>query len=163
MESYEVLREVFQQVSPKAIASELSVSLSLVYKWAEKPQLEGGGHRNPLDRVVQLMDLCPDDAVLEWLCQRNGGCFVPNPNSPKQQDMEVLPATHEIIQQFSGLLRMISTAAVDNTITAQEAAEIRDSWDQLKSYTEGFVRCCEQGDFNELKQIPSFSHAQHRR
>lgn len=157
MESYEVLRQVFQQVSPKAIAAELSVSLSLVYKWAEKPQHEGAGHRNPLDRVVQLMDLCPDDAVLEWLCQRNGGCFVPNPSSPQQQEMEVLPATHEIIQQFSGLLRMISTAAADNSITTEEATKIRDSWDRLKSYAEGFVRCCEQGDFDQLKQIPRFS------
>ena len=30
MESYEVLRKMFEQVSPKAIAAELGLSLSLV-------------------------------------------------------------------------------------------------------------------------------------
>jgi len=35
-----------------------------------------------------------------------------------------------------------------------EAREIRECWDKLKSYAEGFVRCCERGDFEQMLQIP---------
>lgn len=34
MESYEIFKEAFKRSSPKAVASELGVSLSLVYEWA---------------------------------------------------------------------------------------------------------------------------------
>jgi hypothetical protein len=26
-------------------------------------------------------------------------------------------------------------------------------WDELKRYTEGFVKCCEEGDFANLKSL----------
>ncbi|TAE91882.1 MAG: helix-turn-helix domain-containing protein [Verrucomicrobia bacterium] len=154
MESHEVLRKVFEQVSPKAIAAEMGVSLSLVYKWAEKPMEDGASSRNPLERVATLMALSQEPAVIEWLCQQAGGCFVRNPESSCKQGFEVLPATHEIISQFSRMLQMISLAALDNSINKQEAAEIRDSWDKLKSYAEGFVRCCEEGDFDQMRRLP---------
>lgn len=154
MESHVVLRKVFEQVSPKAIAAEMGVSLSLVYKWAEKPMQDGTSGRNPLERVATLMALSQEPTIIEWLCQQAGGCFVRNPESSCQQGFEVLPATHEIISQFSRMLQMISLAALDNSINKQEAAEIRDSWDKLKSYAEGFVRCCEEGDFDQMRRLP---------
>jgi hypothetical protein len=154
MESHDVLRKVFEQVSPKAIAAEMSISLSLVYKWAEKPTTDGGGSRNPLERVATLMALSQDPSIIEWLCQQAGGCFVRNPESSCKSGFEVLPATHEIISQFSQMLQMISLAALDNSISQKEASEIRDSWDKLKSYAEGFVRCCEEGDFDQMRRLP---------
>jgi len=59
----------------------------------------------------------------------------------------VLTATQEIIGQFSGLLNRISLAADDHSVTEQEAEHIRECWDALKSYAEGFVRSCESGDY----------------
>lgn len=162
MESHEVLRKVFEKVSPKAIAAELGISLSLVYKWAEKPSVDGTGSRNPLDRIATLMELSQDESIVEWLCQQAGGCFLRNPDSSCKQGFEVLPATHEIISQFSQMLSMISAAALDNSISSKEASEIRDSWDKLKSYAEGFVRCCEEGDFNQLRRIPKPSEGPRR-
>jgi transposase len=162
MESHEVLRKVFEKVSPKAIAAELGISLSLVYKWAEKPSADGSGSRNPLDRIAALMELSQDEAIVEWLCQQAGGCFLRNPDSSCKQGFEVLPATHEIISQFSQMLSMISAAALDNSISSKEASEIRDSWDKLKSYAEGFVRCCEEGDFDQLRRIPKPSEGPKR-
>ena len=57
MESHEVLKEAFDSptTSPKEIAAELGVSLSLVYKWAQPPEGQGSGSRNPLDRVDELV------------------------------------------------------------------------------------------------------------
>ena len=38
MQSHELLREVFQRCSPKQVAAELGLSLSMIYKWAEPPE-----------------------------------------------------------------------------------------------------------------------------
>ena len=42
-------------------------------------------------------------------------------------------------------------AADDNQITPAEAKEIRARWEELKTVTEGFVACCEQGNFSHLR------------
>jgi hypothetical protein len=66
MESHEVLKEAFDSptASPKEIASELGVSLSLVYKWAQPPEGQGSGSRNPLDRVDELVKATGSTALL---------------------------------------------------------------------------------------------------
>ena len=43
MKSHELLREVIEKCSPKQMAADLGVSLSLVYKWAEPPEEQGAG------------------------------------------------------------------------------------------------------------------------
>jgi hypothetical protein len=154
MESHEVLRNAFAKTSPKAVASDLGISLSLVYKWAEKQSEDGSGSRNPLDRLMKIIELSGDLRIVEWLCQQTGGYFVRNPKSSCQQGFQVLPATNEIVGQFSALLQQISIAALDHSISKKEAKEIRECWDKLKSYAEGFVRCCEEGDYDQLMQIP---------
>lgn len=152
MKSHEVLKEAFTKCSPKVIASELGVSLSLVYKWAQAHTESGSGSRNPLDRVLEIQSQAGDHSLVEWLCEQSGGYFVRNPESHCEQGYEVLPATNEIVGQFSSMLTRISQAAIDNSITSDEAAEIRQCWDKLKSYAEGFVRCCEEGDFELMQE-----------
>ncbi len=153
MESHEVLKEAFESptTSPKEIASEMGVSLSLVYKWAQANNDSGSGSKNPMDRVDQLVKLTRHTPIIDWLCQENGGYFVRNPESSCDKGYEVVPATHTIVQQFASLLNVVSQAAEDNTITPDESAEIRVMWDKLKSYCEGFVRCCEEGDFEQIQ------------
>jgi hypothetical protein len=75
-----------------------------------------------------------------------------NPKSTCEKGFEVVPATSSIVQQFAGLLDVVSRAAQDNNIDAQESDEIRIVWDKLKSYCEGFVRCCEEGDFEQIQK-----------
>lgn len=154
MESHEVLRRAFKRTSPKAIAAELGVSLSLVYKWAEQPTEFGAGSKNPLDRLQQIIELSGDTGIVEWLCRQQGGHFVKDPDVSARKFDEVVPATQQIIGHFSELLTEISTAAVDQSVTNGEAKDIREVWDRLKSYAEGFVRSCENGDFREMKQAP---------
>lgn len=150
MESHEVLKRALRKTTPKAVAADLGVSLSLVYKWAEKPNEAGSGSYNPLDRLLQIIDLSGDTGIVEWLCRQQNGHFVKDPDVSAHQITHVLPATQEIIGQFSDLLNQISDAAEDLSVTKAEAVEIRQCWDKLKSYAEGFVRACENGDFKTM-------------
>jgi transposase len=162
MESNEVLRRALRKTSPKAVAAELGVSLSLVYKWTEAAADDGSGSRNPLDRLQKVIELSGDKSIVEWLCRRNGGHFVANPHFKNPDVEHVLAATQEIIAQFSELLGRISEAALDHSIEKKEAEDIREVWDKLKSYAEGFVVCCEHGDFERLARIPAPSQGPRR-
>jgi hypothetical protein len=149
MKSHELLREVFDSCSPKQVATDLGLSLSMVYKWAE-PAGESGA-ANPLDRIEGLLKSTQDQRIVQWVCERAGGFFIPNPNVARQRSFAVLPATNRIVQEFADMLAVIASAALDNSISPTEAEKIRSRWEDLKSVTEGFVRCCEQGEFGPLR------------
>ena len=71
MQSYELLREVFDQKTPKQVAADLGLSLSMVYKWAEPPtNAAGSGTGNPLDRIEALLNSTGDRRLVQWICQR---------------------------------------------------------------------------------------------
>jgi len=151
MESHELLREVFNKKTAKEVSADLSLSTSMVYKWAQPRAGEGSGIENPLDRVHALFESTNDHRLIQWLCQRAGGFFILNPkNTP--HPMFLIPATNQIVQEFADLLQVVASAAADNQITPTEAKQIRARWEELKSVTEGFVACCEEGNFGALKQ-----------
>ena len=164
MRSHELLREVFQTVTAKKVASDLNLSLSLIYKWAEAPEDPAGaaaggsgsasGSANPLDRIAALLESTQDPRIVQWICQQAGGFYIRNPRHHHAHPDFLIPATNEIIQEFADLLAVIASAAADNHITAEEAKKIRARWEELKSVTEGFVRCCEEGNFRLLKERP---------
>src|SRR5262245_34610466 len=153
MQSHEILREVFQKCSPKQVSAELGLSLSMIYKWAEPPdEAAGSGSTNPLDRIEALLRCTNDRRMIQWICQRAGGFFILNPKVNNPHPSYLIPATNEILQEFADLLAVIARAAADNQITKREAENIRERWEEPKSVTEGFVTCCEQGNFLPLKE-----------
>ena len=152
MQSHEVLREIFQQCSPKQVAAELGLSLSMIYKWAEPPDPSAGsGSTNPLDRIDALWRCTNDRRLVQWICQRAGGFFILNPKTNKPHPSYLIPATNRIVQEFADLLAVIAAAAADNQITSKEAEDIRGRWEDLKTVIESFVACCEEGNFRPLK------------
>lgn len=154
MQSHELLREVFQKANVKEISAELGLSLSMVYKWAEPPgEGAGSGTSNPLDRLETLLRCTQDTRLVQWLCQRAGGFFIKNPEPAKPHPTFLIPATNQIIQEFADLLAVVAQAASDNQITTNEAEMIRTRWEQLKSVTECFVHCCEQGNFSSFQNM----------
>ena len=152
MQSHELLREVIQKSSAKQIAADLNLSLSMIYKWAEPDEGDGSGAVNPLDRIEQLLSSTKDRRLVQWICERAGGFFILNPKTSKPHPDYLIPATNEIVQEFADLLAVIATAAADNQVTQREAEDIRGRWEELKSVTENFVACCEQGNFRALKE-----------
>lgn len=158
MTSHELLRELFQTTSPKQVAADLGLSLSMIYKWAEPPEGAGSGSMNPLDRIETLYRTTSDARLVQWICQRAGGFFIRNPKTHHAHPDFLIPATNRIVQEFADLLAVVAAAAGDNCITPSEAAKIRARWEDLKNVTEGFVACCENGNFAPLEratQTPS--------
>jgi hypothetical protein len=153
MESHEVIQQAIEKNSNvKEVAAQLGISSSLVYKWASGEDYKGEGATNPLDRVQKLFEITRDEQLIHWLCQKSGGVFVRNPPTKRVKGFEVVPATQEIVMRFADVLAAISKAAGDSHISPEEADHIRNEWDDLKRYAEGFVRCCEEGDFENLSQ-----------
>jgi hypothetical protein len=151
MESHELLRKVFDKKNAKEVSADLELSTSMIYKWAQPRSGEGSGIENPLDRVEALFASTKDHRLIQWLCQRAGGFFILNPENTAHPHY-LIPATNQIVQEFADLLQVVAGAAADNEITAEEAKQIRARWEELKSVTEGFVVCCEEGNFRALKQ-----------
>ncbi len=151
MQSHELLREVFDRPSVKQVAADLGLSLSMVYKWAEPDDGTGSGAVNPLDRIETLVRTTCDERLVQWVCERAGGFFIKNPKTHWPHPHFLIPATNRIVQEFADLLAVVATAAGDNHISKEEARKIRERWEELKSVTEGFVRCCEDGNFSRLR------------
>jgi len=149
MESHELLREVFDKKAAKEVSADLELSTSMIYKWAQPPN-QIGGIENPLDRVDALLQSTGDVRIAQWVCQRAGGFFILNPKNPPHPHY-LIPATNQIVQEFADLLQVVAAAAADNQITPAEAKQIRARWEELKTVTEGFVACCEAGNFAPLK------------
>jgi hypothetical protein len=152
MQSHELLREVFQKCSAKQVAADLDLSLSMIYKWSEPDDGGGSGTLNPLDRIEALLRSCNDQRIVQWICQRAGGFFIVNPKTSRAHATFLIPATNKIVQEFADLLAVIAAAASDNEINSREAEKIRARWEDLKTVTEGFVHCCEQGNFAPLRE-----------
>ena len=151
MESHELLREVFRKVSPKQAAAEMGLSVSMIYKWAEPPASTSGAP-NPLDRIAALIHCTEDPTIIRWVCHKAGGFFVKNPNADHPHANQLVPAMNSVVQEFADLLSVMAAAAADSQITAAESKSIRSRWEHLKSVTEQFVQCCEDGNFRELKE-----------
>lgn len=152
MKSHELLRAVFDSSNPKLVAAELGLSLSLIYKWAEPPEESGSGAANPLDRVDALIRATKDQRIVQWLCEKSGGFFINNPKHQWPHPDFLVPATNQIVQEFADMLAAIAVAAGDNHISPAEARSIRSKWEDLKAVTEGFVRCCENGNFGAIRE-----------
>ena len=152
MHSHELMREVLKKTSAKNVSADLGLSLSTIYKWAEEDEGEGSGVANPLDRIEALFRSTKDRRLVQWVCERAGGFFILNPKTNKPHPDFLIPATNEVVQEFADLLAVIAAAAADNQVTKQESAVIRARWEDLKSVTEEFVSCCEEGNFSALKQ-----------
>ncbi len=157
MESYEILKELIQECGAKEVAERMGLSLPMIYKWTEPSEGLGSGSANPLDRVEVLLQCGDHSNIIHWLCERAQGFFVKNPKPVKPDPHQVVPGTNKIVQEFADLLSVIAQSAVDGVISREEAKQIRGRWEGLKSVTEGFVQCSEQGDFSRRPSLPQKS------
>ena len=150
MESHEVLKSSLDEVGIKMAAHKLGLSQSMLYKWCQPDGEEGSRAVNPLDRVLELVQLTQSTELLDWLCQRAGGYYVANPPSDRSSPVEVLQATQRMVSEFSLLLSSVTQSLSDDqAISSEEAKEIRRIWQNLKSVGEYFVASSEAGRFRD--------------
>lgn len=150
MNSYEVLKQAINKTGVKSIASDMNLSTSLIYKWCQPTENDdSAGADNPLDRIAKLYELTNERKPIEWLCQKANGYFVENPKIEKNKDninLHPVKATQNILSEFSELLSIVyQSIENDQIIDSDEAKQIRNVWDKLKSITENFVFNCEKG------------------
>ncbi len=150
MESHEVLKEAINTAGVKAVAADMNLSSSLLYKWCESKESEGaGGADNPLDRLMKIYESTGDTGPISWLCKQVDGFFVKNPIPDTDSDTPVLQITHAIVREFSEMLAAVSESYEDDCrIDTDEAARIRKEWEELKSVCETFIVGCERGLYN---------------
>jgi len=156
VKSHRLLKTVFKEKSVKHIADQMNLSASTVYKWAESPDSgSASGIANPLDRAQSLIMAADDPRLLRWLCEQSGGFFVENSNPLCEETstaQTLAPATSKVVKQFADLLSTVAEAAADSKISAKEASNIRQEWERLKRAAEGYVKCCEEGNFKRLNR-----------
>ncbi len=154
MKSWEVLREAADTVGVKMLAAKLNLSTALVYKWCQetsKQDPDSSGARNPLDRLKEIYDVTKDQRVINWMCHEARGFYVPNPDvDPGETEEQVLTTTQRVVEEFSNLLSHVSRSIEnDGQILPDEAEDIRQAWEKLKSEAECFVVACERGMYRE--------------
>ena len=155
MKSHRLLKRVFKNSSVPIIANEMPLSPSTVYKWAEAPDTgSASGIPNPLDRALSLYNATDDPRVIHWLCEQTGGFYVDNTVATSNGDtpQRLAPATSKVVKQFADLLSTVASAASDSKISQREARAIRREWEKLKRIAEGYIQCCEGGDFKQLNR-----------
>jgi hypothetical protein len=155
MKSYEVIRQATDEPGVKAVAAALRVSAALVYKWCEPPEgaedPDASGAKNPLDRVREMYDITKDIRLIRYLCNEAEGFFVANPKLPpagKSLDENIFGETRSMVREFSELLDTITESLEKSPgVQLDEAGEIRQKWEDLKSCVEKFCRACEAGHY----------------
>lgn len=157
MKSHEVLKKVVEGVGTKQVAYDMRVSTSLVYKWCADPGLdskrEASGTRNPLDRILHLVEATGDPLPIIWLCEQVDGHFIEDPDIPDEElDAECIRHTQVLLEKFTKLLQVISESiANESRIDEEESVDIRASWQELQRQAETFVRGCERGTFDPAR------------
>lgn len=154
LKSHEVLRDAIEKAGVKTVAYELGLSPAMVYKWCQDRSADQtSGARNPLDRVLDILRLTGDTRVLNWLCHRAGGFYVPNPDPSEKREWDLLMETQKLVAHFAGVLKVVTHSIDDDgLITPDETKKIRAEWEELKARVEHFVTACEQGIFDEPKR-----------
>ena len=155
MKSHRMLKQVFRETSVQCVAEIINLSPSTVYKWAESPDTgSASGISNPLDRTLALYRATGDLRIIRWLCEQSCGFFVENSEAPRNGDkaQRLAPATNQVVKQFADLLSTVAGAASDSKISTREAKNIRKEWESLKRIAEGYVKCCEAGNFKQLNR-----------
>jgi hypothetical protein len=148
--SHEVFDALFEDHPVKQLADDLKLHENTLSTWRKPANHEDSQQRyNPLDRILQLVAATEDLRLIHWLCGKVGGYLTFNPG------LKVLPPSlHQVsarvTQKFASMIECIAIAVADESVSMDEAAQIREVWEQLKTKVESFVVSCEKRDFESL-------------
>ena len=138
-----------EHVGVKAIATDMQLSTSLLYKWCQpNEEPEESGAPNTLDRVAKIFETTGDESILAWICQQGDGFFAPNPKTGTDASESLFANTQRLVTEFSDLLQAVSQSYdQDGDICETEAQRIRREWEELYVAGESLVKGCDEGFF----------------
>ena len=156
MKSHEILKQSMENVGVKAIASDMHLSSSLLYKWCQpNDEPDESGATNPLDRVAKIFEVTGDQNVISWICRQADGFFAPNPKPGADSAESLFAHTQRMVAEFSDLLQAVSQSyEQDGEVCEADARRIRQEWEELKGVGESFVSECESGLF-KVSEAPA--------
>ena len=143
MNSKEALKKSCEDRGVKEIAESLRISPTAIYNQINDPD-----KNDILNKFVDFVNACGNEIPVEWVCEQLNGIFIKNPDVTAKHDSMTPPYVPAALKEFSDVIREISNAMSDETVTADEAAKIRKEWDELKVVLERFVLACELGYIN---------------
>jgi len=152
--SHEVLKDAVALRGAKAVAAEMGLSQSMIYKWCQpSDRPDDSGVDNPLDRLIRFCKITESESPVEWLCEQTDSFRVRNPQIETCViSSTVLENTQAILKEFSEVLEAVTESyASGQRIDLQEAKRIRKEWEDLKRIGEQFVGTCEAGDLDRAE------------
>lgn len=138
-ESSEAFRHIYEIKPVKQLADEIHAKQITLYRWGEL----GEQHRtNPVEYISMLTTATGNLALVECICHKAGGNYVPNlpVNLSSRSDMVKASAV------VSGCIHEFGSAvshAVKTGFSRPNVQAIRRSWSKLKSAGEAFVHALE--------------------
>lgn len=149
--SHEVLKQAITESGAKAVAADMGLSQSLIYKWCQASAgPDSSGTDNPLDRLLEICQLTENEQPIDWLCEQTDSFRIHNPRLGESTDHSVLGNTQAILKEFSEMLEAVTESyANGQRIDEAESSRIRKEWEDLKRVAEQFVHACEKGVFDQ--------------
>jgi hypothetical protein len=103
-----------------------------------------------------MYEITKDIRLIRYLCNEADGFFVANPKLPpagKSLDENIFAETRGMVREFSELLDTITESLERSPgVQIDEAVQIRQKWEDLKSCVERFCRACEAGHYGEARK-----------
>lgn len=129
MNTFEILKENIT-IPKKDLADKLGMSKESLYKWLD------GSNKSPLDRIEVILDNSDSSAILDYLCQREGGYYM-HTHSKK---VNVSSICAQACKEFGELLAVISNSIEDDVVTRRELSQIQKEWNDLLNLMQSFLR-----------------------
>lgn len=129
MNTFEILKENIT-IPKKDLADKLGMSKESLYKWLD------GSNKSPLDRLEVILDNSDSSAILDYLCQREGGYYM----HTHSKNVKVSSICAQACKEFGELLAVISNSIEDDVVTRRELSQIQKEWNDLLNLMQSFLR-----------------------
>lgn len=118
------------------VATELALSDSSVQKWQQRPNQGQSGSANPFDHVAVLSRATGSLKMVEWLCSRMKGHL----RSARIGKTDQNAPWPRVYWELTELEYFVSRALLDGDVKPEEAAKIREEWDDVRAWMASLLR-----------------------
>ena len=129
MNTSEVLKENVT-IPTKDLAGKLGMSKESLYKWLD------GSNKSPIDRIEVILENSDSSAILDYLCQREGGYYM----HTHAKNVPISSICSQVCKEFGELLMVISESIEDDIVTGKELFQIKKEWNDLLNLMQSFLK-----------------------